>query len=211
MKLRTRVLPGFTMIFVVVIAAGAYTVTAQRSRLYEQIDDRLLATPLPPETRARQTSVPVPADAQETPDNAPDRASEPPLDDESISDLYVAVLTPDDSVRPVIEGQLLVDRPDVRALVDDRPEDSTIITANGIDNTSSFRVLYLPGSDRSLEAIVAVPIDDVDDTIRQLTYTFVGIGGLILLALIVIAVVDQPIRSATDHRDDRGRRGDLIW
>ena len=54
MKLRTRILIGFTMIFVVVIAAGVFTVTAQRNQLYDQIDDRLTATPLPPETRARQ-------------------------------------------------------------------------------------------------------------------------------------------------------------
>ena len=48
MKLRTRVLLGFTVIFVVVIAAGVFTVNAQRNQLYDQIDARLLSTPLPP-------------------------------------------------------------------------------------------------------------------------------------------------------------------
>jgi len=218
-KLRTRVLLGFTMIFVVVIAAGIFAVNAQQQRLYDQIDDRLLATPLPPETRTRPADDNAPTNDQEPAEDAPDRVPAQPVDDESISDLYVAVLTPDDTVRPVIEGQLLVDLPDVQSLVDDRPEESTIITTNGIDGTSTFRVLFLPGTDRSLGVLVAVPIDDVEDTIRQLTYTFVGFAGLILLALIVIASWInrfglRPISEMTDVAEaissgERDRRADV--
>ena len=187
MKLRTRVLFGFAMIFVIVIAAGVFTVNAQRNQLYDQIDDRLIATPLPPETRARPGGSSDSTGGQAPAGDAPGRGAAQPLDDDSISDLYVAVLTSDDTVRPVIEGQLLDDLPDVQSLVDDRPTDTTIVTTEGIEGTSTFRVLYLPGTEASFDAIVAVPVDDVDDTIRQLTYTFIGIAGLILLALIVIA------------------------
>ncbi|MEL6891864.1 MAG: ATP-binding protein, partial [Actinomycetota bacterium] len=192
MKLRTRVLLGFAMIFVVVIAAGVFTVNAQRKQLYDQIDDRLRSTPLPQEARARPPGAGPRADGAAPADgaaasDAPGRGVAQPVDDESISDLYVAVLTPDDTVRPVIEGQLLVDRPDVQSFVDDRPTDDTIITVDGVDGVSAFRALFLTGTDASLEAVVAVPVDDVDDTIRQLTFTFVGVAGLILLTLIVIA------------------------
>ena len=220
MKLRTRVLFGFAMIFVVVIAAGIFTVNAQRNVLYDQIDDRLLSTPLPPETRARPADGDIPTDAQAAPGDAPDRAPAPPLDDESISDVYVAVFTPDDIVRPVVEGQLLVDVPDVQSLVDERPTDSTIITTNGVDGNSTFRVLFLPGTEASLDAVVAVPVDDVEDTIRQLTYIFVGVAGLILLVLIVIAswlnrFGLRPITAMTDVAEaiasgERDRRADVI-
>ncbi len=219
MKLRTRVLLGFAMIFVVVIAAGVFTVNAQRNQLYDQIDGRLIATPLPPEVRARPAGANDPTGGQAPAGNAPVRSAAQPLDDDSISDLYVAVLTPDDTVRPVIEGQLLVDLPDVQSLVDDRPTDTTIITTEGVDGASTFRVLFLPGTEASLDAVVATPIDDVDDTIRQLTYTFAGASGLILLALIVIAswlnrFGLRPISEMTDVAEaissgERDRRADV--
>lgn len=185
MKLRTRVLLGFAMIFVVVIAAGVFTVNAQRTQLYDQVNDRLLSTPLPQEARARPPER-IPPTAGEASADVPDRVAPPPLDDESISDLYVAVVTPDGSLRPVIEGQLLVDRPDLESF-DERPLEPTLFTTGGVDGTSTFRVLYLPGTDASLDTFVAVPVDDVDDTIRQLAYTFVGVAGVVLIALIVIA------------------------
>lgn len=207
MKLRTRVLLGFAMIFVVVIAAGVFTVNAQRNQLYDQVDDRLIATPLPPETRARPAG------------GAPNRGAAQPLADETISEIYVAVITPDDTVRPVIEGQLLTDLPDLQSLVDDRPTDATIITTKGVEDISTFRVLFLPGTDASLEAIVAVPVDDVDDTIRRLTYTFVGVAGLILLTLILIAswlnrFGLRPISAMTDVAEaissgERDRRAEV--
>ena len=211
MKLRTRVLLGFTTIFVVVIAAGAFTVNAQRNQLYDQIDDRLRSTPLPPEIRARPPQGAPRADA-------PTRAAQP-VDDDSISDLYVAVFTPDDAVRPVIDGRLLVDRPNIAALVDERPTDATTFTTDGVDGTSTFRVLFLPGTESSFDAVVAVPIDDVDDTIRQLVYTFAGVAGLILLTLIMIAswlnrFGLRPISAMTDvaaaiSAGERDRRADV--
>ena len=219
MKLRTRVLLGFTVIFVVVIAAGVFTVNAQRNQLYDQIDDRLLSTPLPPEIRARPPLGTPRADGRAPADDAPTRAAPQSVDDDSISDLYVAVLAPDDSVRPVIEGQLLVDRPDIESLVDERPTGETTFTTDGADGTSTFRVLFLPGTEASLDAVVAVPVDDVEDTIRQLTYTFVGVAGLVLLVLIVIAswlnrFGLRPISAMTDVAEaisagERDRRADV--
>ncbi len=193
MTLRTRLLLGFTMIFVVVIAAGVFTVTAQRNQLYNQIDDRLSATPLPPETR----------NSPARSNGAPDRTGGQPVDSESISDLYVAAIEVGGEVRPVIEGQLLDDVPDVQSLVDDSPAATTLVTAGGIAGTSTFRVLFLPATESSLGAIVAVPIDDVEETIRQMTYRLVGVVGLISVALIVIASWVsrfglRPIRAMTD-------------
>lgn len=186
MKLRTRLLVGFTSIFVVVIAAGVFTVSAQRSQLYDQIDARLVATPLPPELRLRPAGD-APVGGQERPTDPPAPVAAQRVDDESISDLYVAVIVGEGVLRPVIEGQLLLDVPDVGSLVDQPPTGMALITADGVDGASTFRVMFLPSTATSLGLIVAVPIDDVQDTIRQLTYTFVVAAGLILVALIVIA------------------------
>ncbi len=167
------------MIFLVAIAAGVFTVTSQRNQLYEQVDAQLAATPLPPEH-------PPPAAAERGPPaDAPDRNEAQPVDNESISDLYVAIVSEDGVLRTRIEGQLLINTPDVVSLVDTPPSETTLSTADGVDDMSTFRVLFLPATETSLGAIVAVPVDDIDDTIRQLTVTFAGAAGLILLALIV--------------------------
>lgn len=207
MKLRTRVLFGFAMIFAVVIAAGVFTVNAQRNQLYEQIDERLTSTPLPPDTRDRPVG------------GAPGRGGAQPLDDANVSDVYVAVITADDTVHPAIEGQLLSDLPDVQSLVDDRPTDTTFVTTDGVAGTSKFRVLFMPSTDTSLAAIIAVPVDDVDDTIRQLALTYLGVAGLILLALILIASWIsrfglRPISAMTDVAEaissgERDRRAEV--
>ncbi len=218
MKLRTRVLIGFTTIFVVVIAAGIFMVTAQRNQLYNQIDARLLATPLPAATRVMPPTGTSPDDAQAPPADAPSRVP-PPVDDENLSDLYIAVLVPADTVRPVTEGQLLVDRPDVESLVSEPPAQVAIQTTPGVADTSTFRVLFLPATDTTYATMVAVPVDDVQDTVRQLTYMVLVVAGLILLALVVIASwLNQfglrPISSLTDVAEaisagERDRRADV--
>ena len=78
---------------------------------------------------------------------------------------------------------------------------------------------FLPGDETSFGALVAIPVDDVEDTIQQLTYIFVAVAGLILLALIVIASwVNRfglrPISAMTDVAEaissgERDRRADV--
>jgi two-component system OmpR family sensor kinase len=174
--LRTRLLLGGALIFVVVIAAGVFTVNAQRAQLYDQVDARLTATPLPPGLR----NDPPGGGAREP-------AAPQPVDDESISELYVAVLTSELAVAPVVEGQLLDDVPDVGSLLDEPPTETTLVTTDGVAGISTFRVLFLPGTATAFDAIVAVPVDDIEDTIQQLTYIFVGVAVLILLTLVLIA------------------------
>lgn len=176
MTLRTRLLAGFTVIFLMVVAAGAVTVSSLRSRLYDQVDDRLLSTPLPPSTRTR--AAPPAAEAPTGPAR---------VDNESISDLYVAVLNPDGSIRPVIAGQLLTDVPDLQPLVDTLPKRTGFVTTDGVSGGSTFRALFLPGTASTLDAVVVVPVDDVEDAVRRLTYTLVAAAGLIGLALVLIA------------------------
>lgn len=216
MKLRTRLLLGFAVIFVVVIAAGFFTVAAQRSRLYQQIDDRLIATPLPQETRVR-LGAGTATGGQAPRAGAPGAASR--VDGESISDLYVAVLTSEGLLRPMIEGQLLTDVPDLEIFVEAVPTSTTFITTAGVNGTSTFRAVLLPGNATSLAAIVAVPVDGVDDAIRQLSFIFLAVAGVILLVLILIAswvsrLGLRPLTAMTDVSEavssgERHRRADV--
>ncbi len=215
MTLRTRLLLGFTIIFAVVIAAGVFTVTAQRNQLYDQIDDRLVATPLPPGIPGGQ----VVANPDDPGVQPPARDVAQPVDNDSISDLYVAVFTVNEEFQPVIQGQLLTDAPDLQTLISDIPATRTLLTTSGIEGKTTFRVLFRPGTPASLGAVIAVPLDDVDDTIRQLTYIVAGVAGLILLALILIASwVNRyglrPISAMTDAAEaissgERDRRADV--
>ncbi len=214
MTLRTRLALGFVIIFVVVIAAGIFTVTSQRNQLYEQIDDRLIGSPVPPAVRI----APVGAGGQADVNPPPERPDQP-VDDDSISDLYVAVIDDGTTLRPIIEGQLLVDVPDVQALLDDPPAATTFVTTVGVDGTSTFRVLFVPGTTTTFDTVIAAPIDGVDDTIRQLTYTFIAVAAVILIVMILIASwVNRfglrPINAMTDVAEaissgDRERRAEV--
>lgn len=207
------------MIFVVALAAGALIVTSQRSQLFDQVDTQLAGTPLPPELRTAPAGGAAPSGDRVPPTGAPDRATLDEVDEQSISDLYVAIVTDDGIFRPRIEGQLLEDAPDVQTLLDDLPTERTFTTVDGIEGLSTFRVMYLPATESAVGAVVAVPIDDVEDTIRQLTIMFAGAAASILLVLVLIAswvnrLGLRPISAMTDVAEaisagDRERRADL--
>ena len=181
MTLRTRLVAGFAVLFCIFAVAGAFTVSSQRSQLIDQVDDLLTATPLPPEARARPGGAAIAP--QPRPETAPGTGQR--VDDQSISDLYVAVID-DGELRPVIIGTLLGDVPDIEFLVDDPPTDTLFESVEGLAGTSTFRVVFMPGTAASFDTVVAVPIDGVDETIRQLSFTFVGVAVVILLALVLI-------------------------
>ena len=217
MKLRTRLWVGFALIVAIVAVAGVVAVSTQRDRLSDQIDDRLLATPLPPGTRAPPGVEVAAAEAGER--VAPAQPAPQRVDDESISDLYVAVINSDATIRPVVIGLLLDDVPDLGALPAEPATSSQLTTVDGIEGTQRFRVLVLPGEANSLETIVAIPIDDVDETLRQLSLTFAAMAGLIVVAsLAIVSWVTryglQPLHAMTDVADaisagERGRRAEV--
>lgn len=220
------------MVFAVVVVAGFVIVTSQRDQLYDQVDAQLTATQIPPELRSGTTGrVGSPGELRDPPSDGPPSDGAPvgepapvppdefPVDDENISDLYVAVLTADGVLRPRIEGQLLVDVPDVESLVADPPAEPTMLTTDGVAGDSTFRVLFLPGTDTTLGAVIALPTDDVDDAVRQLSFTFAGAAALVLLTLVLIAYWVsrfglRPINAMTDVAEaisagERDRRADV--
>lgn len=166
MTLRARLLLGLVATLGVFAIGVIYTITSQRAHLLDQVDDQLESTPLQPFR----------------PGPAPAPNSEPP-----ISDLYLATVTETGSVLVFVEGQLIVDRPMVDSLVADPPAERALVDVDGEDGMSRFRVLYIPATPQGPVALVAVPLDDVDDTMNQLILTFVLVGAAIAAALAAVA------------------------
>lgn len=210
MTLRTRLLLGLGVVFLVIVAAGVFTVRTQRAQLYDEVDTQLTTTPLPPQMRSRVPPVPPGAD-------------NPPIDEESISDLYLATIDDSGALRVAVRGQRLADVPDLDAadldeLVASPGGFSEIRTVEGVAGQSTFRVQFIAGTDTAPPTIIAVPIDDIEDTIDQLTYTLLAVAALVAVVLVLIGVwVNRfgirPIEEMTDTADaiaggDRTRRAE---
>lgn len=174
MRLRTRILVGFGVVLAIVVAVGATVVTTQRQQLIEQLDRRLDAV--------------VPLDR---PQQRADDAG-PPLDvggerEQPISDLYLAEILDDGSVLVVVQGQLLSSVPDLSGVVDTLPIERTTTTLPAESGDGGFRVLLDTAAGRDGTLVVAIPIDDVDETVDRLTITFVIVAVLVAAVLALLA------------------------
>lgn len=177
MRLRTRLWVGFSVIVLTVVGAGIFTVEVQRRHAQEQVDDRLAAVRLPPETRVRPAGGSASGGA---------RPAAPPSavgsEDESISDVFVAVVEPSGELSPVLVGQMLDDSPDLTALVESPPSTPTYATVDGAAGVSTFRALFLPGTATSVDAVIAVSTDDEGAAVRTLALTLAGMAIVVLAA-----------------------------
>ncbi len=167
------------MVLVALLTAGAFVVVSQRAQLNEQIDEQLLATPLPNAVRQRPRT-----DVSAAP--APPARPEPETDTANLSDLFVAVIDVQGQPRTVLEGQLLEDMPSIQSVIESPPAENELATVQGVNGVSTFRVRYEPATDESFAAVLALPVDDVNAAIRQLTLTLLGVAAAIALVLALI-------------------------
>ncbi len=203
MSLRNRLLIGVSIVLTIFVGSALAIVIGQRDFMIDQLDARLeLVRPL----ANPRGLLPPPGPAQ------PDTESAPP-----ISDLYVAVVAADGSVTVISSGQLLQDEPDLSGLVSGLPVVPTFSTVGGKTSTTDFRVLVTPGgTDNPDTLVVAIPLDDVTNTVSRLIYTFLAVGLLIVATLgsvgwWVIRLGLQPIAEVTETADaiaggDRDKR-----
>lgn len=201
MTLRARIYSGFALLLASLVVVGTIVVVAQRNRLIDQLDEQLMTvaplnrgTPRPP-GNAAPTGSPN-ATTQEAP----------------ISDLYIATITPNGNVETVVQGQLLDDVPEIdaslisAALVTVSSADgapvSRFATLDAVDGSASFRALIEPSAVNGPTAVIALPMDDVNDSVRQLTITLgllaaFAAGLLGLLALWIARLGLKPISEMT--------------
>jgi len=199
MSLRVRLTVALTVVLLLVISMSVTVVVLQRAGLIEQLDQRLtniapLERPAPP--------------PRGQPDDQPDRPDVPPNfgeDGRQISDVYIAVVTPDGSVDLLVEGQLLEQVVDATAFAS-IPEARTFSTAESVDGSASFRVLHEPTPDGQAATIIALPTSDIDQTVNRLILTLAIfaiaiIGILAALAWWVWRLSLVPLARITDTAD----------
>lgn len=168
MTLRTRVLTALTFVFVVVAAVSTFVVVVQRDQLSDQLDERLISiVPLARPGPANPTSEAPPTQRPDSP----------------VSEFYVARINPDGTVTDAVRGQLLTSAPDLSSIDPGTIPDRAFVTLMSADQSVSFRVLLDAGPSNDSVMVFAVPTTDADETIRQLTLTFIGATLLIALAL----------------------------
>ena len=203
MSLRNRLRLALTAVFAVFVVATVITLLSQRQELNDQIDEQLLSTPVPLPPRREAPG------GGEPPDTANDDGS-------PISDLYLATIDVTGEVMVVVQGQRLEDVPDLEALLDDVPPKDGLFTVPGVEGISEFRLLIVQ---RGLgeQVLVALPLDDVQSSVKRLAYT---LGGVLVLIGFALALVWywvaryglRPIAEMTSTADaiaagDRSRRG----
>ena len=202
MSLRNRLRLALTAVFAVFVVATVITLLSQRQELNDQIDEQLLSTPVPLPPRREAPG------GGEPPDTANDDGS-------PISDLYLATIDVTGEVMVVVQGQRLEDVPDLEALLDDVPPKDGLFTVPGVEGISEFRLLIVQ---RGLgeQVLVALPLDDVQSSVKRLAYT---LGGVLVLIGFALALVWywvaryglRPIAEMTSTADaiaagDRSRR-----
>lgn len=204
MTLRARLLIGYAVVLVMVIAGGLAVVRIQESYLTELLD-RQLQNAIGPVLRGPGRAPP--------PTNEAEPQAQPlPRDvDAPVSDLYLARVTADE-VQPVIVGQLLDDQPAITAAeaLSAARTRGTPFTVSGVEGVNRFRALAIRPADATDPVIVALPMTVVDDAVERLTFTLlVGIAliaavlGLIVFWVEMLGV--RPIRRLTATADAIGR------
>ncbi len=208
LSLRTRLIAGMAVVAVVLgIVSFAVTATT-RGLLMDQVDARL------------EAAAPVGAFGQgdfgERPAPPPQSGGAPRPFDERVSDVYQGVLTADGELVTIFTPNLGgVDYPPPDIGTDDIPADGSSGFATVTTDGVTYRVLFRPAG--AAVSITAIPIDDVEDTIRQLVVVEV-VGSLAILAALglvswwVVHLGIRPVKEMTTAatRIAAGQTGDRI-
>lgn len=172
MTLRSRVLIALTFVLGVVAAVSTFVVVVQRGQLTGQLDERL--TSIVPLAR--------PGPAATTNDAPPAQRPDAP-----VSEFFMARINPEGAVMEAVRGQLVSSAPDLSGIDPSTIVDQAFINVTSDDQSVSFRVLLDASPADGSIMVFAVPTTDVDETISQLTLTFIGATLLIAVALGLVA------------------------
>ncbi len=162
----------------VLLVCAAIVVVRQRQQLTEQLDARLRASMPAPGGGADNGPIAPPAGRENNvpaqPDDSPDRPT---------SDLYAATLLADGTVVVDVEGALLDSVPDLSAVPTPLPDRASITTVDSVDGSTEFRVLTHPRGRDGEHLVLALPVTDVNASIRALVASFAVAAALIAIAL----------------------------
>jgi two-component system OmpR family sensor kinase len=200
LSLRSRVLAGMALVVVALAVVGVLVTRTTRDTLVDQIDTRLDTASVSHGDRGGDF----------------DRRGPPPPQYDRASDVYEGLLRPTGDLETVFASDLTAD-PSVAPAVDveqaeaaARTQQPFTVGSSGADDVR-FRVVARPTS--AGWWLTAIPLTDVDDTIRNLI-TVEAIAAAIVLALLaavawwVVRLGIRPIKQMT-RTAERIASGDL--
>lgn len=204
MSLRARLLLGAAVIAVVLAVAAVATVRITRGNLVEQVDAQLVAAGdrLPAELRGGR---PGPGPDQTRDGVAP-----------ALSSLYVGWVTGDGDLQTLRTPNLRrADAPLPRATEDelDLLRAGRTLTVGSTDADVDYRMRGEPVERLGGTVLLALPLDDVSESVRQLVVVVVGAGLAVLavLSLVVWWVIRLGVRPVQRMTETAGAiaAGDL--
>jgi two-component system, OmpR family, sensor kinase len=169
LTLRSRLVVSMSIISTALVVGALFAVANQRSYLVGQVDEAL---------ESLRPFAATPFDAAS--DLAPDRGQGP------VSDFYAAVIEPDGTSEVVLQGDLLAYTPDLTTFRASELAGDRAFTAEGQLSGSAFRVMPLAQKSDGSVVIAAVPLDQVNDAIRQLSLILLVLVAVVLLTVIVV-------------------------
>lgn len=219
MSLRARLLLGMGFVAVVLAAVSVFIIVRTSDQMIDQVDDRLATfSPVGRGDRDRDANdidgpLPPPVDdGQDEQAAQPDDEPPPPPDGDQPerdmpdrqSDVYEGFILSDGTLdtrfTPNV-GDRQYAAPDIDA--DDLPDSGgRFLTTEAVDGDVTYRVLVQRVDEGGAAAVTALPIDDVQSTIRQLIIV-VTFGALLILAALgvvswwVIRLGIRPVKRMT--------------
>ena len=191
MTLKVRLAISYSVILATLLLAMVALATSQRDDLVAQVDSQLLAA--------------APILAAPPPVPFPGLDIDDPRLEQSVSDLYVARISDDGAVQPIMVGELIDDAPTITLAQLGGIQDRVFVTLDGAGTDTRFRAVVLPSPDGGW-AMAALPLTATERTINQLLITLGVVTAIIavvlgLSALWVIRLGIGPIGQVTDAAD----------
>lgn len=191
MSLKARIAIGYTVILACLVLAMVVLATNQREDLEAQVDTQLLAA--------------APLVVAPPPPNLPPIGGDRSPLEQSLSDIYVAQVSGQGDVHPLVVGELLEDTPTFAVADLQGAGDRGLITVTGTKTGTRFRAIVMHRPDGTW-GVAAMPLTATERTINQLLITLSAVT-LITAAVLgfsafwVIRLGIRPIARVTEAAD----------
>jgi two-component system OmpR family sensor kinase len=193
MSVRVRLLVGMLLVAVVLGLAAVVVTRSTEAHLVDQVDSRLEAVP------------PVPLQGRGPPQGAEAQRRGAPSDvtdgeaGVQLSSLYLATVSADASVTPIVTPNLSDEAPSLPAIDGEQAlgaVDAGPLTVDSVSSDTRYRVVARSDPQGDGAIVVAASLADVDDAVRRLVIVeVVAVAGVLaVLGLVTWRVIRLGIR-----------------
>ena len=178
MSLRLRLLIVVAVLIATYVATAFVVVSAQRSLLIEQADNRLRA--LPPDALVGVAPRTIALAPERSAPAGPDQTENP------FSELYVGTVDADGSVTPLVAGALLGSTPDIAQAVAATDGGEGIVTIGAVGTSTRFRAIVTPWAGSQTWIVTAQSLEETDAAIARLI-KMLWVAGAVIAAVLGVA------------------------